>query len=605
MTSKFQTFLNKYPWDKHKLKKQKPIEFVWVFDLSVSAEELWPHLIDTSKFNRALGLPQMNFEEIDGRLHGSTVNAGFRQTWVEDSWQWVEYESIIGGRTYSEGFGRYVRVIYDLKELSESKGVRLTVYFGWLPRSVFARLLLRKSMSWLKRRYSGLLSKIVSEIEQAKPVFEVQKPEPLTDLEEQRIQCYAGKMTQRNLDSDAVKHLFNFIRTSDEIDAYRIRVLELARKKGINEINLLKTCLHATRLGLLHMSWDLICPHCRGVRVEYTSLKNVQAEGYCEACSIEFGAEKDNALEITFHIDKKIREVPKVFYCSAEPSTKKHIKFQQIIAAGTEKVITPSVPPGKYRLRVLGKEDYQYLDLFSGSNNESVRWNPDEKKDYEAEENFNITLVNQSQFPETYIMEDVGWSDLALRPRQLFNYQEFRDLFTEEFLDSHVHLSVGKQAILFTDIVGSSEVYLKNGDPKAFAQIKKHFDKIYPIVAANDGAIVKTMGDSVMSAFSDTLDAVKAAKSLQECFSEDHDELSLRLRTTLNVGPCIAVNLDSNIDYFGRAVNEAAKLQDFAKSGQIVFTDAVWKESGVEQYCKNYCAAVDSLEGKFVVSLNP
>jgi class 3 adenylate cyclase len=167
-----------------------------------------------------------------------------------------------------------------------------------------------------------------------------------------------------------------------------------------------------------------------------------------------------------------------------------------------------------------------------------------------------------------------------------------------------VHLSVGKQAILFTDIVGSSEVYLQNGDPKAFAQIKKHFDEIYPIVAANDGAIVKTMGDSVMSAFSDTLDAVKAAKSLQECFSEDHDELSLRLRTTLNVGPCIAVNLDSNIDYFGRTVNEAAKLQDFAKSGQIVFTDAVWQESGVEQYCKNYCAAVDSLDGKYVVSLN-
>ena len=604
MKSKLQTFLNKYPWDKHKLENQKPIEFVWEFDLCVGAKELWPHLIDTSKFNRALGLPQMNFEEIDGRLHGSTVNAGFRQAWIEDSWQWVEHESIIGGRTYSEGFGRYVRVIYDLKELSESKGVRLTVYFGWLPRSVLSRLLLKKSMSWLKGRYSRLLTKIVAEIEQAKPVFEGDKPEPLTDLEEQRIKYYEEKMTQRSLDSDAVRHLFNFIRTSDEIDAYRVRVPELARKTGINEINLLKTCLHATRLGLLHMSWDLICPHCRGVRVEYTSLKNVEAEGFCEACSIEFGSEKENALEITFHIDKKIREVPKVFYCSAEPSTKKHIKFQQVVEAGKEKTISPSVSSGRYRLRVLGKEVYQYLDLYSGSDNESVRWNPAEKKDYEAEENFNITLVNQSQSPETYIMEDVGWSDLALRPRQLFNYQDFRDLFTEEFLDSRVHLSVGKQAILFTDIVGSSEVYLQNGDPKAFAQIKKHFDEIYPIVAANDGAIVKTMGDSVMSAFSDTLDAVKAAKSLQECFSEDHDELSLRLRTTLNVGPCIAVNLDSNIDYFGRTVNEAAKLQDFAKSGQIVFTDAVWQESGVEQYCKNYCAAVDSLDGKYVVSLN-
>jgi len=63
MTSKLQAFLNKYPWEKHKLKNQKPLEFIWEFELEVSAKELWPHLIETSKFNQALGLPKMNFEE--------------------------------------------------------------------------------------------------------------------------------------------------------------------------------------------------------------------------------------------------------------------------------------------------------------------------------------------------------------------------------------------------------------------------------------------------------------------------------------------------------------------------------------------------------------
>ena len=172
MTSKLHAYLKMYPWDKHKLKNQKPLEFIWKFDLVVSAKELWPHLIDTSKFNQALGLPKMNFEESNGRLHGTAINAGFRQAWIEDKWQWVAQKSIIGGRTYSEGFGRYVRVIYDLQESSETKGVCLTVYFGWLPRSFLSRFLLKRSMSWLKRKYSGLLTEIAGKIRQAKPVYE-------------------------------------------------------------------------------------------------------------------------------------------------------------------------------------------------------------------------------------------------------------------------------------------------------------------------------------------------------------------------------------------------------------------------------------------------
>lgn len=605
MTSKLQAFLEKYPWDKNKLKNQKPLEFIWKFDLVVSAKELWPHLIDTSKFNQALGLPKMNFEESNGRLHGTAVNAGFHQAWIEDKWQWVAQNSIIGGRTYSEGFGRYVRVIYDLQESSETKGVCLTVYFGWLPRSFLSRLLLKRSMSWLKRKYSGLLNEIAVKIRQAKPVYEDKNTHSFTNSSELRLQYYEEKMGQKNLDNVAVRELFNFIRTSDEVDAYRIRVPELARERGVDENKLLNACLHATRLGLLHMSWDLICPHCRGVRKQYKSLKDVETEVSCKACSIEFGSDHENALEIAFHIDKEIRDVAKVFYCAAEPSTKEHIKFQQVLGPGEERVIWPNVSAGRYRLRILGEKDYRYLDIFTDSEKETIKWNPDKKETYKAGLESSVILTNPSESPKTFIMEDVGWSDLALRPPKLFNFQQFRDLFAEEFLDARVHLSVGKQAILFTDIVGSSEIYIQNGDPKAFAQIRKHFDMIYPIIAEHDGAVVKTMGDSVMSAFTDTLDAVKAAKSLQECFSDRNSDLKLRLRTTLNVGPCIAVNHNSNIDYFGSSVNVAAKLQAHAKSGQIVFTDAVWKDPGVEAYCRNIGSEMASSEGKIVLNLSP
>ena len=135
-------------------------------------------------------------------------------------------------------------------------------------------------------------------------------------------------MGQRNLDDVAVRELFNFIRTSAEVDAYRIRVPELARKKGVDE-NRLQTLVYMP-LGLVYCTCqDLICPHCRGARKQYKFLKDVETEAACEACSIEFGSDHENALEIAFHIDKEIRDVTQVFYCAAEPSTKSILNFNK------------------------------------------------------------------------------------------------------------------------------------------------------------------------------------------------------------------------------------------------------------------------------------
>jgi hypothetical protein len=95
------------------------------------------------------------------------------------------------------------------------------------------------------------------------------------------------------------------------------------------------------------------------------------------------------------------------------------------------------------------------------------------------------------------------------------------------------------------------------------------------------------MGDAVMSAFSDPLNALKSAANLQSYFHEKREDSSLRIRISLSMGPCIAVNLNSNIDYYGKVVNTAAKLQAFAKAGEIVFTDSIWKISEVRNYIKS------------------
>jgi class 3 adenylate cyclase len=55
---------------------------------------------------------------------------------------------------------------------------------------------------------------------------------------------------------------------------------------------------------------------------------------------------------------------------------------------------------------------------------------------------------------------------------------------------------------------------------------------------------------------------------------------------SLNTGPCIAVRLNANIDYFGGTVNVAAKLQSLAEAFQIAMTDATWNAPGVAEWVR-------------------
>ena len=70
----------------------------------------------------------------------------------------------------------------------------------------------------------------------------------------------------------------------------------------------------------------------------------------------------------------------------------------------------------------------------------------------------------------------------------LLGFQEFRDLFSEEYIGADVKLAVGEQTLLFTDVVGSTAFYASRGDPAAFVEIKKHFDEVFAIVAASTAA---------------------------------------------------------------------------------------------------------------------
>ena len=103
--------------------------------------------------------------------------------------------------------------------------------------------------------------------------------------------------------------------------------------------------------------------------------------------------------------------------------------------------------------------------------------------------------------------------------------------------------------------------------------------------------LVKTIGDAVMAAFSNPIDALAASIAVREdiaAFNRALDapsgfrEAPIVVKLGLHCGPCIAVTLNDRLDYFGSTVNLAARLQGQSRGGDIVLSEAIAAEPGIE-----------------------
>ncbi|TGK39572.1 adenylate/guanylate cyclase domain-containing protein [Leptospira andrefontaineae] len=591
-TLDLQTYLEKYPWEEKWTSLGEPIEKLWKFDLDVSPQEVWPWLIDTSSFNKRIDIPEMKFQEINGRLFGKSKNAGIVSEWEEVPWEWEYCKQLNNARIYSKGFAYYVRTRYLVYPLGEGS-TRLFVYFGWIPKGWLGKNLLKIVMVQLEKAYEKGLKGVVEDLIKTRS-YSWLGPSALSVIKESKSEknpVFPARMQQIRVGyiregqpRELVDKVLNYILDADESDLYRIRIKSLSKAWKIPEKELLLVFLHGCRLGLFTMSWDVVCPHCRGVRTEAQHLGDLPTRDNCEVCDIQFEANQLNSIEITFHVHPSIREVQKRMFCAAEPATKSHIRFQKYLESGETYNSKLLLSPGVYRLRVNGEKNYSLLEIKEEVPNETLVWKTDEvPEQIEIADHPKLILENLSSSRKGFVIEERKEDQDCLRPTDLFNFQDFRDLFSQEALSTDLQLDIGMQTILFTDIVGSTKFYYNKGDSGAFSEVRYHFVEVYKVVREFQGAVVKTIGDAVMAAFPSPSAAVEASVRLQEFFSEENTETPIRIRISLHTGPCLAVNLNSNIDYFGNTVNFAAKLQAIADGGEIAFSEAVFRDKQIRQ----------------------
>jgi class 3 adenylate cyclase len=112
----------------------------------------------------------------------------------------------------------------------------------------------------------------------------------------------------------------------------------------------------------------------------------------------------------------------------------------------------------------------------------------------------------------------------------------------------------------------------------AYDLVHAHFDVLAQIIAAQGGAIVKTIGDAVMATFPTPRRAVAAALAMRVAMrklSQEHTTDDLLLKIGIHEGPCLAVSLNDRQDYFGHTVNVTARVQHLASARAIFATRSV------------------------------
>jgi len=571
--------------------KLKRIEKLWVIELPGTPAALWPFLSDTSRMNRALGTAPMTFVEKNGLRHGSSKAGGVQHEWVEVPWNWVAEQWLTSTRIYERGF---MKVMYAIHRLEPTdKGTRVYLYFGTVPRNALYGAAIRLGFPSLEKAYRKVLPALAQQLDRLRPDILQQAPPELDPASHARLAGVREQLLAENLPKECVDQLVDWVRTGDEADLHRIQIRERARVWKLPELDMLRTALHATRAGLLDLSWDTVCPHCRGVREEHDKLSGLTAASHCDACNVDFTTDQAEAVEVTFRVHPSVRVVEERLYCSAEPAQKEHIRVMTLVQPGETKTIKPHLAPGRYTVWS-GHSGGWHLDIEEGAPRELRYEDHPESTVVKAGIDPTVTYVNEGAEPETFSIERASWSADALRPGMLLSFQEFRDLFSEDYIGADVKLAVGEQTLLFTDVVGSTAFYAMRGDPAAFVEIKKHFDEVFAIVAEHRGAVVKTIGDAVMATFSSPVDAVRASRKIHEAFHPTRADTPIRLRISLNTGPCIAVRLNANADFFGGTVNVAAKLQALAEGYQIAMSDATYRAAA--DYLANEGVELETLE---------
>ena len=413
--------------------------------------------------------------------------------------------------------------------------------------------------------------------------------------------------------ADAIARL---IQTGEDYELNRVNVLDFSRKNGLDEEKAISGFLHASRLGLFDLTWNVLCPGCSGVLDAHDTLKSLRSEDYhCGLCACGYECSVDGQVEVAFTVSGKTRHIAahdpntlplweyykQVFWSSGIDLDRSNFAAltEEValdaleLPAGERAVLSLQLPAqfvivfepvthSAHFVDVQGeptKERQQLSLIFSKSHppTGSIVMRPGPLR---------LSLENQAgvrTLPTVFIAGDglhamLGRRRPFLTAKRMLSNQTFRDVFKADNLHIDQRLKITSLTFLFTDLKGSTALYERVGDLAAFDLVRAHFRALLEIISSERGAVVKTIGDAVMATFVEPEHAIVAGLRMRAAMDDLNAERGtddLVVKIGIHEGPCLAVMLNERQDYFGQTVNIAARVQGLATSKSIHATGGV------------------------------
>jgi len=396
----------------------------------------------------------------------------------------------------------------------------------------------------------------------------------------------------------------------------RVNVLDFSARTGLDEERVISGFLHASRLGLFDLTWNVLCPGCSGVLDAHSTLKSLRHDDYhCALCAAGYQPSVDEQVEVAFTVNPQVRRI-----AAHDPNTLPLWEYYKQIfwssgidlhpesfAALTDEVVldTLELPPGQKAVLSL-QLPAQFIIVFEPVTHAAqfidVQGEPTKERQQLAlvynkiqaptgtmtlrPGPLRLSLENQTDvrvLPSVFIAGDalhhlLGTRKPFLTAKRVLTHQTFRDVYKADNLHIDQRLRITSLTFLFTDLKGSTALYERVGDLAAFDLVSSHFAALLEIIASERGAVVKTIGDAVMATFNRPEHAIAAAlrvRAAMEKLNVRRGTNDLAVKIGIHEGPCLAVMLNDRQDYFGQTVNIAARVQGLSSAQGIHATGPV------------------------------
>jgi class 3 adenylate cyclase len=566
----------------------KEFHFSWQWDLKSSPEAIWPFASDTNRFNRDTGQPEVEMlSNVKGVKQMRMRLPVIRVEWEEEPFEWTYPYSFGVARVYSRGPVDSMRMRADFERLPEN-GTRVTYYSSFAVSNPFFQPLFPFIIGVIaKNRFERAFRLYDRRAAKGELSVGIGRARVLSPGGYVRFRTLSEEMVLQGTDPGLMNRLEDFLTHADELSLQRIRPYALADRWGVDRREVLEMFLRATRAGILDMSWDLLCPSCRGTSEGRTNLGDVRGNSHCNTCRIDFSVNFDHNIEVVFKPNPSVRAVDfDAAFCAGSPQLQPHVVMSQTLAPLRSLPVQVQLERGRYTLRASNAPGS--ISLFADERGaahidlrvSSFGWPPEQAH---VSLHPTLNLINATEAASSFQLERTSWSDQSSTAADVTALQVFRDLFASEVLQPGEEISIGSVTLMFTDLRESTRLYRQIGDASAFGRVREHFRILEEAVAREGGSIVKTMGDAVMATFRRPIDAMQAVWKAQSEIVERGEPL-LWLKVGIHLGPCIVVNLNDRLDYFGSTVNITARLPNFSQGGEVILSDTFYKDPEIREF---------------------